>query len=126
MVRLRHARYHPTGRAVLDGRLAPVPFKLTSRVLAKRNRRSPIRPAAIFVGSGAVTQRDDGKIDIRLNRLVEEVRPDIQRHMLDDLDNLSIVVSGCFHSCKICVADMSALLHHFCGEADSCLCLRIV
>ena len=61
---------------------------------------------------------ENGKlgVDVRLERIVEEIRHEAEGELCDEVDNLSIRVTGGAHGCKICSLNMATGFCNFLCE----------
>jgi len=67
-----------------------------------------------------------GEVDLGFGDLVDIVRPRVERHMQDDLDDLCVVVTGLLDGPEIGFAHMTALARDLDGETHCGIGLRIV
>src|SRR4051812_38358839 len=68
---------------------------------------------------------DGGEIDDRVGDAVGVVRQNVQRHVLDDLDDLRVVKSSASGVLEVAVGDVAALEHYGAGEPERGVGLRI-
>jgi hypothetical protein len=69
---------------------------------------------------------NDRKIDVGFRDLVHVVRPSIERHVLHDLDDLRVVVTGGLQRPDVAFLNMAALVHDLHGETHGRRGFRIV
>src|ERR1700754_4284171 len=87
-------------------------------------RAVPLEWEAVM--SVSLSWLDEGEVDVGLANFVDGAGEGVQRGMEDDLDDLSVVVTGGLQRAEIAVADRALGAGKFCGKADRCVGLRIV
>jgi hypothetical protein len=69
--------------------------------------------------SGRVPRRDDRKVDLGLRNGVDVVGPNVEDHVLDDLDDLRVRVARGLDCTHVLVANVTALAHYAARKTHS-------